>query len=254
MAYDQILQSGTTTSVPTLPKEKYQGNYDALVETVGCSSASSTFECLRTVDRDTLINATNVIFGQPSVYGSRPWGVTIDGDVIPASPSILTAQGKIAKIPVIVGNVLDEGTIFVKPNTIATDADLFGFLENDYRNRNATFFTNSTSMNMLSILYPNDPTLGSPFGSGNTTFFGAQFKRGAAIYGDIHFQSARRNFLNVAVAKGMKAWSYIHNQTTPGNAAWQGVFHTGEIPYVFMKFAPADGQLYTLAQQVLNYW
>ncbi|KAG6918167.1 hypothetical protein DXG01_016152 [Tephrocybe rancida] len=249
-----ILESGTTTSVPALPAAKYQGNYNALVSTVGCSGAKNTFECLRAVDRDALINATNVVFGQPTVYGSRPWGVTIDGDVVPASPSVLTAQGKFAKIPIITGNVMDEGTIFVKPQTISTDADLFTFLENDYRNRNASFFQNATSIETLSTLYPDNPALGSPYGTGNTTYFGEQFKRGAAIYGDIHFQYARRNFLSVAVSKGVKAWSYIFDQFTPTNAEWQGVFHTGEIPYVFMKFTPADGSLYTLSQQVLAYW
>ncbi|KAG5341552.1 Lipase 2 [Termitomyces sp. T112] len=249
-----ILESGTTTSVPCLPSEKYQGNYEALVGIVGCGGAADTFECLRTVDRDVLIDATNVMFSQPLVYGSRPWGVTIDGDIIPASPSILTAQGKFAEIPIIAGNVMDEGTIFVKPQSISADADLLIFLENDYRNRNASFFQNITSIQNLLSLYPDDPTLGSPFGTGNVTFFGEQFKRAAAVYGDIHFQWPRRNFLSAVVAKGVDAWSYIFDQFTSTNAQWQGVYHTGEIPYVFMKFTPADEALYTLAKQVHAYW
>ncbi|KAG6900621.1 hypothetical protein C0993_007294 [Termitomyces sp. T159_Od127] len=249
-----ILESGTTTSVPCLPAEKYQGNYEALVGFAGCSSAADKFECLRTVDRDVLINATNTMFSQPLVYGSRPWGITIDGDIIPASPSVLTAQGKFANIPIIAGNVMDEGTVFVKPQTITTDADLLTFLENDYRNRNASFFQNAISIQTLLNIYPDNPALGSPFSTGNTTFFGEQFKRGAAIYGDIHFQWARRNFLNAVIAKGVDAWSYVFNQFTPTNVPWQGVFHTGEIPYVFMKFTPDDGALYTLAKQVHAYW
>jgi hypothetical protein len=34
----------------------------------------------------------------------------------------------------------------------------------------------------------------------------------------------------------------------------RAAYHTGEIPYVFMKFTPADGALYTLSQQMLSYW
>ncbi|KAG5643870.1 hypothetical protein DXG03_009500 [Asterophora parasitica] len=267
-----ILQSGSSTSVPALNAEKYQGNFAALVATVGCSNSSNSFECLRTVDRDTLINATNTLFSQPAVYGSRPWGVTIDGDIIPGSPSVLTAQGKIAKIPFIAGNVKDEGTVFVKPQTIETDDDLLTFLEKDYLNRGASFFQNTTSIALLKLLYPNIPALGSPFDTGNTTFFGAQFKRAAAIYGgtsgdqplhmeisspiskDIHFQWARRNFLKSAGSKGINSWSYILSQISPANAAWQGVYHTTEIPFVFVKYTPADGQLYTLSQQILAYW
>ncbi|KAF8060721.1 Alpha/Beta hydrolase protein [Lyophyllum atratum] len=249
-----ILQSGTTTSVPCLAPEKYQGNYDALVSIVGCNNSLDTFECLRTVDRDVLINATNNMFGQPAVYSSRPWGVSIDGDIIPDSPSVLTAKGKIARIPFIVGDDMDEGTIFVKPQTINTDTDLFTFLEKDYLHRGASFFQNTTSMATLEALYPDDPSLGSPFGTGNTTFFGSQFKRAAAIYGDIHFQWARRNFLNLSVLQGVPSWSYIFNQLTATNADWQGVLHTGEIPYLFMKLTPADGPLYTLSRQMLAYW
>ncbi|RDB16007.1 Lipase 1 [Hypsizygus marmoreus] len=249
-----ILQSGTTTSVPAIAPEKYQGNYNALVAAIGCNTSPDTFECLRTTDRDVLINATNAMFGQPTLYGSRPWGVSIDGEIIPGSPSVLTAQGKIANIPFITGNVRDEGTIFVKPQAINTTSDLLTFLEKDYLNRNATLFQDATNILILQLLYPNIPSLGSPFGTGQTTFFGPQFKRAAAIYGDIHFQWARRNFLTIATRKGIKSWSYLFNQLTPGNAPWQGVFHTGEIPYVFMKFSPSDGDLYALSRQMLAYW
>ncbi|KAG5652526.1 hypothetical protein H0H81_004683 [Sphagnurus paluster] len=249
-----IMESGSSTSVPALPAAKYQGNYDALVFIAGCANSSDTFQCLKTMDRDMLINATNTLFSQPAVYGSRPWGVAIDGDVIPASPSVLTARGKIARIPFISGNVMDEGTIFVKPQTIETDNDLLSFLEKDYLNRNASFFHNQPSTAALEALYPNVPALGSPYGTGNATFFGAQFKRAAAIYGDVHFHWARRNFLSVGVAKGINCWSYLFNQFTPTSAPWQGVFHTGEIPYVFMKFSPSDGDLYNLSKQMLAYW
>ncbi|GLB43320.1 putative extracellular triacylglycerol lipase precursor [Lyophyllum shimeji] len=249
-----ILESGTSTSVPALAAEAYQGNYDALVSIAGCSGSSDTFECLRTMDRDALINATNTMFSQPSSYGSRPWGVSIDGEIIPDNPSILTARGQIAQIPFIAGNVMDEGTIFVKPQTISTDDDLLTFLEKDYLNRNASFFQNATSIATLEVLYPNDPSLGCPYGTGNETFFGTQFKRGASIYGDIHFHWARRNFLNTAVSNGVLSWSYLFDQFTPTNAAWQGVLHTGEIPYVFMKFSPSDGDLYALSRQMLAYW
>jgi acetylcholinesterase len=88
-----------------------------------------------------------------------------------------------AKIPFITGNVNDEGTIFVKPQTLETSADVLSFLERDYLNRGASFFKNLTSIIKLEILYPNIPALGSPFGTGSTTFFGQQFKRAAAIYG-----------------------------------------------------------------------
>ncbi|TFK72801.1 alpha/beta-hydrolase [Pluteus cervinus] len=249
-----ILESGTSTSVPVLPPNAYQGNYDALVGLTGCQSANNTFECLRTVDLSVMINATNILYGQPTLYSSRPWGVAIDGDVIPSSPSILTAQGKLSRIPIIAGNVFDEGTIFVKPQQLNSTDDLLSFLECDYLNRNATFFKNQTSISQLEKLYPDDPVLGSPYQTGVQTFFtGSQFKRAAALYGDLHFHSARRDFLQIAVSLNMPAWSYLFGETDPGSAAWQGVFHTSELPYLFTK-VPAVGALTALSRQMIAYW
>lgn len=57
--------------MPCLAPAKYQDNYDALVSLVGCNKALNTFECLRTLDRDLLINATNVLYSQSAIYGSR---------------------------------------------------------------------------------------------------------------------------------------------------------------------------------------
>jgi hypothetical protein len=87
---------------------------------------------------------------------------------------------------------------------------------------------------------------------------------------DIHFQYARRNFLDVAVSKGIKAWSFIFNQRNHANEAWQGgellshhniifahrltVLHTAETPYVFMQLSPSDTSLYNLSKQVVAYW
>ncbi|KAF9469399.1 Alpha/Beta hydrolase protein [Collybia nuda] len=244
-----ILASGTTTSVPALAPEVYQNVYDALVARVGCSGKPNTFECLRTAPRDVITNASVAMFGQTELYSRRPFAASIDGDVIPASPSVRTAQGKIANIPFITGNVMDEGTIFVNPKDISTTAQCLSFIEKDYVGRNASFFNDLTSIAKLELLYPAVPALGSPFGTGDEIFFGSQFKRTTAIYGDIHFQYARRNFLDVAVSKGIKSWSYIFNQRNPANEAWQG-----ENPFVFMQVSPSDTSLYNLSKEVLAYW
>jgi len=120
---------------------------------------------------------------------------------------------------------------------------------------NASFFTNSTSKATLEQLYSADPAQGSPFGTGEEEFFGPQFKRSAAVYGDLHFQAPRRNWLKIAVAQGIDAWSYLFDQAPPGSMAWEGVYHTSEIPYVFMDInGTADPTLYSLAQQTLAYW
>ncbi|KIY53070.1 alpha/beta-hydrolase [Fistulina hepatica ATCC 64428] len=240
-----IMESGSSTSVPCLEPSYYQNVYDGIIDLVGCNTTLDTFECLSTVNETTLSDAATTLYKESTIYSGRPWGVTIDGEIIPDNPAYLTAQGKLLQVPFINGDVLDEGTIFVQPQALNTTSDLLTFVQRDYVARNASFFSNQTSEAQLLELYPDDPALGSPYGTGNVTFWGPEFKRGAAIYGDLHFQAPRRNFLNVAVSQKISAWSYIFDQFITGTDAWEGVF---------MKFNVSDGPLYELSKQTFAYW
>jgi acetylcholinesterase len=60
---------------------------------------------------------------------------------------------------------------------------------------------------MVLTLYPQDITQGSPFDTGDENGFTPQFKRIAAILGDIVFQAPRRFFLQQRPGK-QKTWSY----------------------------------------------
>ena len=69
------------------------------------------------------------------------------------------------------------------PNTIDNTTALWDFLQQNYHNFNVSLFANDTAMAQLEVLYPEAPALGSPYDTGNETFFGAQFKRAASLYG-----------------------------------------------------------------------
>ena len=59
-------------------------------------------------------------------------------------------------------------------------------------------------------LYPDDPALGSPFGTGNDRFgAGAAYKRAAAIMGDIVFQAPGRMWFEGAAREGVRAYKYL---------------------------------------------
>ncbi|KAL1760978.1 Alpha/Beta hydrolase protein [Schizophyllum commune] len=250
-----IFESGSTTSVSVVDAPYYNTVYDGMVELSGCSSASDSFECMRTADYEVLYNASVALAADKETYGTRRvWGVTIDGEIIPDPPSKLTDEGKIAPIPFIQGDVRDEGTTFVYPNTIDNTIALWDFLQQNYHNFNVSLFANDTSKAQLEALYPEDPALGSPYGTGNETFFGAQFKRAASLYGDIHFQAPRRRYIEAAIAKGIPAWSYIWFQQPPGAEDWEGVYHTSEIPYVFFNDGPVKQRDFALQAQTAAHW
>ncbi|KAJ3789776.1 Alpha/Beta hydrolase protein [Lentinula aff. detonsa] len=248
-----ILESGVSTSVPVLNASASQSVYDALVNLAGCNNSSDTFSCIQTADESVLANAANSIASNPNSYSARPWAAAIDGEIIPDSPAVLTAQGKIANKPFIVGDVQDEGTVFVQPQALNTTDDYVTWLGLDYVGRNASFLTNETTLATIERLYPDVEALGSPYGTGNVSFFGEQFKRGASTYGDIHFHAPRRNWLEVAQSKGMTAWCYEFAQTLPSVPEWTGVFHASDVFFVFLEL-PSTSPDFALAEQTVAYW
>lgn len=52
-------------------------------------------------------------------------------------------------------------------------------------------------------LYPDDPALGSPYGTGNATFgLSTEYKRLAAIIGDLNFHALRRAWMEAVSGHG----------------------------------------------------
>ena len=62
-------------------------------------------------------------------------------------------------------------------------------------------------IDQILALYPDDPTLGSPFGTGTNNELFPHFKQLAAIEGDLEFQGLRRFFLNQTSAH-QPSWTY----------------------------------------------
>lgn len=65
-------------------------------------------------------------------------------------------------------------------------------------------------MQTILQLYPDDPALGCPFGTGNETFgLSSQYKRASAIMGDSTTTGTRRQWIQAASAAGVKAFGYL---------------------------------------------
>lgn len=106
-----IMDSGSI--IPTEPVNgvKAQGIFDTVVKATGCASAadSAKLECLRGVDYDTFVNASNSVpsyLGYNSLafsYAPRP-----DGRILTASPEVLAQTRKYAAVPMIIGNQENE--------------------------------------------------------------------------------------------------------------------------------------------------
>lgn len=92
----------------------YQPFYDEIVAGTGCSQSNDTLQCLRGVDYDTLKAEVDKTKGVPGVQGlAFPFSSRVDGTFLTDLPQNLISQGSVANIPVISGNMDDEGTIYV---------------------------------------------------------------------------------------------------------------------------------------------
>ena len=111
----------------------------------------------------------------------------------------------------VLGDCDDEGTLFSLSNsniTCASSLSLFtsradtvpsARTEDELRQYLPSLFSlssNSTGIDDILSAYPEDPALGSPFDTGSENAITPQYKRIAAILGDLVFQAPRRFFLS----------------------------------------------------------
>ncbi|KAJ5808974.1 hypothetical protein N7474_010243 [Penicillium riverlandense] len=230
-----IMDSGSMVPADPVDGVKGQAVYDAVVEEAGCSNATDTLECLRGLDYSDFLNAANSVPGILSYnsvalsYLPRP-----DGTVLTDSPENLVTSGKYANVPFIIGDQEDEGTIFALfESNITTTSEVVDYLQD-------LFFFDATRAELEHLvgLYPNITTDGSPFRTGSMNDWYPQYKRIAAILGDLTFTLTRRVFLNLAakVNPDIPSWSYLasYDYGTP----ILGTCHGSDILQVFYGILP----------------
>ena len=213
---------------------KGQAVYDKVVQTAGCSDAEDSLNCLRELDYTDFLNAVTSVPGIMSYSGlalsylPRP-----DGKVLTDSPEVLGMTGKIAKVPMIIGDQEDEGTLFsMSQANMTTRSGLVEYLK-DY------FFSEATETQIQELVhtYGDDEISavieGSPLGTGLLNEIFPGFKRRAALMGDLVFTLTRRVFL--AIAKDCypdtPTWSYLSSYDT--GTPILGTFHGSDIVQVF---------------------
>ncbi|KAL1861430.1 hypothetical protein VTK73DRAFT_7112 [Phialemonium thermophilum] len=179
-----ILQSGTALgpalhSVADLD-DTYQPIYDNVTRAVGCAGRDDSLQCLRDVPYEVLFRAFEPFVLTPIV----------DGDFLARLPSESFARGLVADVAILAGSNTDEGTatFFGPRGTLNRDADVRRLLAGMGSG------LDDAAVRDLMRLYPDNPSLGCPFGTGPERFAenGRQYKRGAAIVGDEVIHAGRR--------------------------------------------------------------
>ena len=252
-----IMESGSPAGAPIAPVKYKDEQYARVLALSGCATdeaedgkslARTHLDCLRQRDWQTL-RAVHLAeasrASNPNTYplGVYAWTAALDGGpcishnnvtgFYAGPPSTIIAQGQYADVPMIAGNNQDEGTQFT-PQGIFDDAQLADWLVR-------CFFLDAHSDETRALFaeilnqYSDDPTIGSPFivrGSDDTDrFYGVnnQYKRGAAIYGDIRFQSNRRILMRNVAEQNRTAYSFLYANFSSSTPPSQGVPHTTDL-------------------------
>ncbi|KAF7792591.1 hypothetical protein EIP86_003685 [Pleurotus ostreatoroseus] len=198
-----FMESGSPDLLPDLLAG--QSDYDALVQATGCQTSRDTLECLRHAPFDVLKTAVDQT---PSFLTARSlnfvWTPGIDGRLFKDSPFQSVVDGHIANVPFATGDCDDEGTAFTMALlNITTDEEVREFMSSDYLPKSSL-----ADIDRLLVLYPQDPALGSPFDTGDLNELTPQFKRLAALQGDLVFQAPRRFLLEHRSDK-QKAFAFL---------------------------------------------
>ncbi|EKM78265.1 hypothetical protein AGABI1DRAFT_75767 [Agaricus bisporus var. burnettii JB137-S8] len=258
LARGAILESGSqATSLNSFASRReidWQNFVSGVASCASLATSGHTFDCLQNAPSDEILNGlVNAINEAPEQFAFDP---TIDGPdgLYPDLPSRVFAQGNFAKIPFISGTNLDEGTAFT-PLTINSEDQIRAAIVSNFTPPFASEYELLRAADTLLELYPDIPALGSPFNTGNETFgLSSQFKRAAALNGDISFHSQRRFFQSTATKAGIKNWGYSFTQPQPGLPPFIGVTHGVEVPYVFGAPSDQSASSLRISALMIDYW
>ncbi|KAJ5108898.1 hypothetical protein N7456_005573 [Penicillium angulare] len=215
-----IMDSGNAIGPPYNGTEWHQPMYDRIVDRAGCSNATNTLECLRNLPYTTLYD---------TAYEGLEWFATIDKAFITQYPQISYREGKIAKVPILLGTNTDEGTSFGTTG-VNTDEQAIQQLISSKR----WVLSSEEATNILSH-YPNVSALGCPYGWGNVTWpkLGYEYKRYESIAGDLCMVAPRRLLAHTMSNFTDNVYSYRWDVAALNDTTTIGVQHFAEIPFVF---------------------
>lgn len=248
-----VLLSGTMGTEPAWSPNGNVSNslFNRVANAVGCDpSSSSVVSCMRNADPLDLAQATfpggnydapevPTLQGPDFYPGIFMYQPVVDGIYHrQQGAGAQVAAGQFPDVPMLTGNVKDEGTIFAAQQTRLSDWPSY---------LSSVAFENPQGQGASQLLqdiakaYPDNPALGSPYYPGDTSTVsrfgaGAEFERSASALGDNGWHSFRRYFLkNFNEQKRSPVYVYLFNQTiTPPNVQdWTGIPHGYDPPWWF---------------------
>ncbi|GAA98067.1 uncharacterized protein L969DRAFT_72226 [Mixia osmundae IAM 14324] len=199
-----IQQSGTAVQAGDVAMG--QKHFDTIAAGTGCDRAKDPIVCLREVPLSTLSKVVNEL---PFIFTAEhalelPAIPRPDDKLFSGLPFDLFKAGKFSKVPVLSGTNTDEGTLFAYNTNITSEGSFKRYLTGTFPH------LTPDQLDTIVKTYPQNPDIGSPYGTGNSYAVGTgQSKRLASFLGDLAFVAPRRAHTRLVQAHGVPAWTYL---------------------------------------------
>ena len=209
---------------------------DLLASALNCTSSpldsNETVSCLRAVDTSTYLQASIDTYSGTIDYNiGDSWLPVVDGDFLPAAPSTLVAEHRMANITTM-GGWADDDVGFFTDRTIMTANDTYAFFSSYLPDMN------DSSLRALLSQYPV-----SDFQANAAANLSAEFARSARIFRDVLMTCMPIWYADNLAQMGNPVYLYDQNATilNPALASLGypglGPVHTSEFAYVFANFS-----------------
>ncbi|KAF2084284.1 lipase 3 precursor [Saccharata proteae CBS 121410] len=201
-----ILDSGSMLPAESISSARAQDVFNRVVTAGGCDNSTDILACLRSLPYEKFKLAGQVV---PSASGYQSVNVYYlprpdnSSNFYPQSADQAIYAGDYAKVPVLIGNQQDEGTLpALFPYNITNNEQVVEYLKLYFPQA-----PNGTVQRLVNV-YPDNPADGAPYNTGDLNNWYPEFKRIAAIIGDLYYILVRRVYLE-SVSETIPAWSYL---------------------------------------------
>ncbi|KAL2814762.1 Alpha/Beta hydrolase protein [Aspergillus granulosus] len=199
--------------------DEAQFAYDNLVNRTGCNMAEDTLDCLRGLDIAALQrqNFATPLPGalEPPLYFYAP---VVDDDLVPDYTYLMFEEGRFIQVPVIFGDVTNEGTTFT-PKNLTSITDVNNFLRNQFpaiRSRHLARIEDYYLQNVNSTQpYPNATRYWRPASN---------------AYGELRYNCPGIAMSTAYANANVPSWNYHYSVLDPEDeASGDGVYHVVEL-------------------------
>ncbi|KAL2869952.1 putative triacylglycerol lipase [Aspergillus lucknowensis] len=204
---------------PMYTVDEAQFAYDNLVIRTDCYNAPDTLACLRSLDTATLQKAniaTQLPGAQdPPLYFYAP---VIDDDLVPDYTYRMFEEGRFLRVPVIFGDVTNEGTLFTTKNLNST-ADAHAFLQDQFP------ALTQKHLSRIDHYYLRDIHSTKPYPD-STPYW----RPTSNAYGELRYICPGIAMSTAFANAGAPSWNYHYSVLDPEDeASGDGVYHVVEL-------------------------